>query len=288
MAGSAANLSPWNWEGRLWIEAYRDIKWVNLRASPRRTDDHSVLWEGIMTNITQSKRAEAAIIASREQLQALSAHTMAVREQERTRIAREIHDDLGGNLTAIKIDLNWLAKRLDGIHPELLEKVRTASIVVDRTMEAAQQIARDLRPGVLDCGIVAAVKWQAEEFGKRMGVRCDVDCCEEDIALEPNIAIAIFRIFQEALTNISKHAHASQVLVRLQSRHDSLELEVADNGRGIDQDALLKPKSFGIRGMLERSSFLSGEFSVSRAAGGGTVVRLSVPLKADTEDKQAV
>lgn len=282
---SAASLAPWNWEGRLWMERYRDVKWVSVRASPRPLDG-DVVWEGIITNITKNKQTEMELAASREQLRSLSAHIMAAREQERTRLAREIHDDLGGNLSAIKFVLNWLANRIDANQPEVLERVRSANAVVDRSMQTAQQIARDLRPAILDCGIVAAVQWQAEEFRKRVGMRCEVICSEAEIALQPEVALAVFRLLQEALTNIAKHAHASRVQIHLQLRSQVLELQVIDNGRGIEQDALSKANAFGIRGMMERSDYLSGKLSVSRAPGGGTVVRLTMQVQPETHNQQ--
>ncbi len=279
---SANSLGQWNWEGRLWMERYDDVKWVSLRASPRLFAGGGVVWEGIIFNITKSKQTEADLAASREQLRSLSAHIMAAREQERARIAREIHDDLGGNLSAIKIVLNWLGNRVEAAQPEVLERLRSASAVVDRSMQLAQQIARDLRPAILDCGIVAAVQWQADEFRKRMGMRCEVICSEAEIALQAEVAVAVFRILQEALTNVAKHARASRVQIHLQVHLGVLELQVIDNGRGIDQDALAKPAAFGIRGMMERSDYLSGKLSVSRAPGGGTAVHLSIRIDPET------
>jgi PAS domain S-box-containing protein len=283
---SAASLGQWNWEGRLWMERYHDVKWVSLRASPRSLEGGGVVWEGIISNITKSKQTETELAASREQLRSLSAHIMAAREQERTRLAREIHDDLGGNLSAIKFVLNWLAQRVDANQPEVLERVRSASAVVDRSMQAAQQIARDLRPAILDCGIVAAVQWQAEEFRKRMGMRCEVICSEAEITLQPEVAVAVFRILQEALTNVAKHARASRVQIHLQLRARVLDLQVIDNGRGIEQEALSIANAFGIRGMMERSDYLSGKLSVSRAPGAGTVVRLTVEIDPETHNQQ--
>ncbi|WP_082583929.1 PAS domain-containing sensor histidine kinase [Noviherbaspirillum sp. Root189] len=277
MQVSASSMKAWNWEGRLWIEKWHDIKWINLRSTPRALPGQGVQWEGIMTNITESKQEQAEIKCSRAQLAELSAHVETVKENERTRIAREIHDDLGGNLTAIKMALALLKKRLPD-DAALTEKTAYVDSLVDRTIESIHRITVDLRPGILDFGIVAAIDWQAKEFEKQLGIHCTFLSSKKEIALHPDQATALFRIFQEALTNIGKHAAATQVSVRLTRTNRSVRLEVVDNGKGIDATDRMKPKSFGIRGMVERASALGGQLSVSNAANGGTEVSLRIPL----------
>ena len=277
MQASAGRLASWNWEGRIWIETWHDIKWINLRATPRRIDGVGVQWEGLMTNITQGKNAEQDILRSRRQLEELSAHVERVKEQERTRIAREIHDDLGGNLTAIKMALSQLTRRLPEGEAVLREKADYVDALVDRTIEAAHRISRDLRPSTLDLGIVAAIAWQAQEFEKQLAISCVIDGPEEDIDLTPDQAIGLFRIFQETLTNISKHAGASRVDVRLAVENDSVMLEVVDNGCGLGAADRKKPKSFGIRGMVERAHALGGVLTVSDP-GRGCKVAVWLPL----------
>ena len=277
MQASASRLASWNWEGRIWIETWHDIKWINLRATPRRIDGVGVQWEGLMTNITQGKQAEQDILRSRRQLEELSAHVERVKEQERTRIAREIHDDLGGNLTAIKMALSQLTRRLPEGETVLREKADYVDALVDRTIEAAHRISRDLRPSTLDLGIVAAIAWQAQEFEKQLAIPCVIDSPEEDIDLSPDQATGLFRIFQETLTNISKHAGASRVDVRLAVENDSVALEVIDNGRGLGAADRKKPKSFGIRGMVERAHALGGVLTVSDP-GQGCKVAVRLPL----------
>jgi signal transduction histidine kinase len=286
-AKSAASLGTWNWEGRLWIESFGDVKWVSLRASPRREEGVGVIWEGIIINITQSRRREAELKESHERLREVSAHVMAAREHERIRIAQEIHDDLGGNLTAIKIDLDWLSRHIGEDDSVLREKIQTIDRLVDRTMDSIRRMSRDLRPGIMDFGIVAAIEWEAGEFSKRLGIPCEVNCSQEDIELGQDDAVAVFRIFQEALTNITKHSRASRVWVRLDadgeenSSRRMLELEVRDNGRGIAEPDKAKLNSFGIRGMIERAGLLDGKLAVSGAPGEGTSVLLSIPLAPD-------
>lgn len=278
MMESAADMKAWNWEGRIWIEKWKDIKWINLRSTPRALPGEGVQWEGIMTNITQSKLEEEEIKRSRAQLAELSAHVETVKEKERTRIAREIHDDLGGNLTAIKMALALMKKRLPPDDAALADKASYVDSLVDRTIEAIHRISVDLRPSILDFGIVAAIDWQAREFEKQLGIPCHFSSNKKEIDLHPDQATALFRIYQEALTNIGKHAHATQVNVSLALTNRSVRLVITDNGRGIDATDRLKPKSFGIRGMVERANALGGELSVSTAQDGGTEVALKIPL----------
>ncbi|MFC6520204.1 histidine kinase [Undibacterium arcticum] len=281
MAASAAELKSWNWEGRIWIDAWRDVKWINLRSTPRIAKNGGVQWEGIMSNITQSKLEESEIKQSRARLAELSAHVDRVKEQERTRIAREIHDDIGGNLTAIKMALSLLTNRLPANNPVLRDKTAYVELLVDRTIDSAHMIARDLRPSILDFGVVAALDWQTRESEKQLGFPCQFSANVSEIELHPDQATAIFRIFQEAMTNIAKHAQASRVGVNL-IRHDAgVTLKIADNGVGIAAADCLKSQSFGIRGMVERAQAMGGELTVGPVAGGGSVVTVELPLSAD-------
>lgn len=277
MADSLNTMNNWNWEGRIWIEKWKDIKWINMRATPRELDQHRVQWEGIMTNITASKLEQEEIIRSRAQLAELTAHVDTVKEKERTRISREIHDDLGGNLTAIKMALAMLTRKL----PEdttLTEKADYVEQLVDRTIETVHRIAGDLRPSILDFGLVAAIEWQAKEFEKQVGIPCTFESDDTDLDLDLDQATALFRIFQEALTNIAKHAKATLVNVQLMHTNTYVRLEIIDNGIGITDSDHKKAKSFGIRGMVERSIALGGSLSISTAPKGGTVVAIKAPL----------
>ena len=278
MQASASALSSWNWEGRIWIDAWKDVKWINLRSSPRPVPGQpgSVQWEGIMTNITASKQAQLEVTNSRAGLAELTAHIEDVKEQERSRIAREIHDDLGGNLTAIKMALAMLARRLPADQPQLADKAAYVDALVDRTIEAVHRISLDLRPSMLDFGIVAALEWQVREFEKQMGFSCRFTSNEKEIDLNADHAIALFRIFQEALTNIAKHAGATRVTVALQRLPQHVVLTITDNGAGIEADDKIKPGSFGLRGMSERARALGGTMALSRAPGGGTIVTIKI------------
>ncbi len=277
MAVSKISLSGWNWEGRIWIEAWKDVKWINLRATPHPAAHGAVQWDGIMTNITESKNEQLDVLHSRARLAELTEHSEQVKEQERARIAREIHDDLGGNLTAIKMALAMLSARLPQ-DPALQEKAAYLDSLVDRSIEAVHRISLDLRPSTLDLGIVAALEWQAREFEKTTGVACIFRSAERDIELDPDHAAALFRIFQEALTNVAKHAGATRVTVTLRRQRQHLTLVIADNGRGMLPADRLKPQSFGLRGMSERARALGGTLSLSAVPGGGTMVTIKIRL----------
>lgn len=289
MQQSASDMKAWNWEGRIWVEQWHDIKWINLRSTPRALSDdgdhgdRGVQWEGIMTNITAGKLEQEEIRRSRAQLAELSAHVETVKEKERTRIAREIHDDIGGNLTAIKMAVARIRNSLPADETNLAEKTDYVDSLVDRTIEAIHRVSADLRPGILDFGIVAAIEWQAREFEKNAGIPCAFWSSKKDISLHSDQATALFRIFQEALTNIAKHAGATRVTVRLLLTNRSVKLLIADNGRGIAETDRMKPKSFGIRGMMERASALGGQLTVSNAANGGTELALRIPLAQEQE-----
>lgn len=277
MRTSAGSLSFWNWEGRIMIPPSSEIKWINLRCSPRMLGNGDVHWEGIMSNITQSRVAEMELKASREQLRELSSHIQDVREQERLSIAREIHDDMGGTLAAIKLDVAWVSQRLE-MHPDLLAKTRSIETLVERCINSANNISRALRPSALDSfGIIAAIEMEAVEFENRTGIRCTINHTGESVELNPDISIALFRIFQETLTNIMKHAHASQVKVDICNRSNGVDMIVSDNGHGMHETDRQKPRSFGLRGMQERIAHFNGHMHISSIPGQGTTVAVHIP-----------
>jgi len=286
MARCTNDMVSCNWVGRLWIEAWHDIKWVNLRCMPHRLPGGGLQWDGIITNITQSKLLEAELLNSRAQLADLSANILMVKEQERARIANAIQDDLGDDLAAIKMALASLLKRFPQGDSALLAEVLYVDALVDRSVAAVQRIAGDLRPGILDFGLVAAIGWQAEEFQKQHGIACKFLANRDDLALDTDTATALFRIFQEAITNVSRHARATQVAVRLLNGANSLRMEISDNGCGIRATDHLKPKSFGIRGMTERVHSLGGELSIKPLPNGGSCVKLRIPLGHAATPKQ--
>ena len=274
---SAQTLCFWNWEGRL-VFPGDTFKWVSLGATPQRTHGGKLHWEGIMLNITQSKLSEFEVKRTQQQLLEFSSHIQDAKEQERLRIAREVHDEIGSLLTAIKMDLAWLTQRLPEHNPALTEKAKTIEELVNKTSIAASNLAHSLRPGFLDCfGLVAAIEIEAQEFSKRSGIPCSVTKSEDSIELPDTHAITLFRIFQESLNNIMKHAQASRVTVDIHNRIDGVDLIVSDNGRGFNEADRLKPRSFGLRGIQERVAHFNGEVKISSTPGQGTTVAVHLP-----------
>ncbi|WP_018509500.1 PAS domain-containing sensor histidine kinase [Thiobacillus thioparus] len=271
-----------NWEGRIWMKAWKDVKWVAIRVSQRK-DEGGTIWDGIMLNMTHSKQAEAELLRSRAQLSALAAHVESVKEQERLHLAREVHDDLGGNLTTIKIGLSWLMRHLPPDQPLLIQRTAYLDNVVDQTFEAAHRIASNLRPAALDFGIVPAIAWQLQRFTRNTDIPHEFSASEEAIPLGPDAEIAAFRIVQEALTNVAKHARATRVKLRLVREPDSLRITLTDNGRGL-QPAPENGHGFGILGMIERAATLGGELTVQPAKRQGTQVSLRIPLAVPVPD----
>jgi signal transduction histidine kinase len=228
----------------------------------------------------ESRRARIAadreLALSRQRLSELAQHLQTSIEQERTAIAREIHDDVGGSLTAVKFDLAWIERRSGDA--QVRERVRSALDTVIHAIEASQRIMHNLRPAILEQGLVAALQWMTAGFERRTGI-VTVFRTSHDVLpdLPAAVALVAYRTAQEALTNVHKHARASRVSVDLSLAHDVLSLEVADDGRGIGHGALAKPRSFGLRGLHERASTVDGWVDVSSSPQGTTLI-LSVPL----------
>jgi signal transduction histidine kinase len=233
-----------------------------------------------LTNeIKERKIAETQLRESEVQLRALAARLISIREEERARIAREIHDELGQVLTGLKMDVTWLAKRLVGAEEQLVEKAEAMCRLIDSTMHLIRRISTGLRPEILDdMGLVAAFGWQAKEFQKRMGMRCRLKLPEDQVVLDKELSTAVFRIFQEILTNIARHAKASSVDVSLSISDDLLTLEVVDDGIGISESHIRGQESLGLLGMRERAQLFGGELSIQGASGRGTTVSVSIPM----------
>ena len=277
---SAAVVKPLDWEGRVWIDGWQDTKWINLRATPRVFSSGVIQWDGIMLNVTQSKNERLEIEKSRHDLAALTEHINKIKEQERTKIAREIHDDLGGNLTAIKMGLTSITSQLKEDQKNLKEKTKILESIVDNTFETVHRISGNLRPNILDLGIVDAIEWQVKEFEKKLAITCVFNCNQTEITTATDQAIALFRICQEAMSNIAKYAHATQVNVDLIASANEVALTISDNGIGIKSDDKLKTDSFGLRGMQERAIALHGSFRISKPTADkqGTVITVKLPI----------
>jgi len=231
--------------------------------------------------LDEGKRAEERLSKSRERLRNLSGRLQSVLEDERTRISREIHDELGQALTAMKMDLSLIRRRLlsDGLG-EPAAKIQEIELGATRIIRTVRKIATDLRPGILDeLGVVAAIKWMAKNFQNRTGIRCKVAVQGVDKISDTARATAIFRFAQEALTNVMRHAAASQVTVSMKKKDDTLVLEVRDNGIGIKEGRIFDSKSLGLVGIRERVLLLGGEALISGKTGEGTVVRVILPME---------
>jgi signal transduction histidine kinase len=229
----------------------------------------------------ERERMQGELRESHEQLRALAGRLESVREEERTRIARELHDELGQVLTALRIDLSWIDTRFGKDNEQLLAKTRAMVALIEETIGTVRRIAADLRPGILDdLGLSAALEWQAMEFTSRTGIRCGVTVPPDLPPVAPDPAIALFRIFQEALTNIMRHAGATTVEVAVGVEAGCIRMTVRDNGRGITEADLRPGRSLGLVGMRERARALGGQVTIEGKHGGGTVVIAVVPTGA--------
>jgi PAS domain S-box-containing protein len=234
------------------------------------------------TDVSKDVEAEQELRASNERLRALAARLDAVREEEQRLIAREIHDQFGQALTALKLDIGWLKSHASGPDAAAVdERARAAEALVDQTIETARRLSATLRPAILDdIGLAAAIAWQARDFQQRTGVVCDLDLPDAGPTLAPAIALGLFRIAQEALTNIARHAQATHVHIGLRVGADSVVLTVADDGRGVTAEELERPTSLGIIGIRERALAVGGEVDFTGLAGRGTTVTVRVPTAA--------
>jgi signal transduction histidine kinase len=237
----------------------------------------------IEANETRRARvaADRELAASRQQLSELAQHLQTSIEAERAAIAREIHDDVGGSLTALKFDLAWLARHVPEPDPAVQQRLQSAVEMAVHAIEASQRIMHNLRPAILEQGLVAALQWMAQRFEKRTGIECGFRTSHEHLDLPPGVPLVAYRATQEALTNISKHAQATRVAIDLSLARGVLSVEVSDNGRGLGSDDLAKAKSFGLRGLRERAETVGGWVDISSGERGTSVI-LSVPVTGGT------
>ena len=277
LEASAGQLSPWNWNGRLHPAHEATEKWVTIRARPRPSENGGILWDGVVLDDSANRLIQLEIERSREEQRALSRHLQSVREEEKASIARELHDELGSTLTALKMDLDRLSPLLPG-EGDAREQGAAMTQLVDSAVATTRRIVTDLRPSILDdLGLAVALRWQAGEYGKRSATKIVVETPEPDIPIERECALALFRIFQETLTNVIRHANASEVVVRLSEADACYVLQIRDNGVGMPDDALRKPTSHGIRGMRERARQHGGDVSLASAPGEGTTLVVTIP-----------
>lgn len=252
-----------------------------ISATPFRQPDGTII--GIVEdfrNISERKQAERELKQSGERLRELTAHLQGVRERERSRIAREIHDELGQVLTALSMDVRWLIMRLPPDWRELKEKANSMGELIRETVDSVTRICSELRPAILDnLGLSAAIEWQTEEFIHRTGIACHIHSEPPEIKLPEEVSTAVFRIFQEALTNIARHAHASAVEIRLGLTQKDFSLRVSDNGIGVDHIQYPKENAFGLLGVQERVRSFDGEFRMGQGEQGGACLEVVIPVR---------
>lgn len=253
--------------------------WFGQQVQLVMEGDRILKHRAICRDITEPKRKEDELERSREKLRELSAHLQSAREDERTRIARDIHDALGSTLTGIKMELAWLGKAMARSRIFPPEKFGGIMASVDETIATVRRITTELRPSILDhVGLWGAIEWQAQDFESRIGIDCDVAIRGEFPELPPNSATAVFRVVQEALTNVARHAGATQVCIRIERSEDCVLLEIHDNGKGVAEAEMENAKSYGLLGMRERIAGMGGEVNIQSAPGIGTSLYVRFPL----------
>lgn len=262
-------------------------RWFLCRGVPLRdAEGHIERWYGANTDITERKRAEERLGRSNEELRALSARLHSVREEESARIAREIHDELGAELSSLKWDLEEVGEIISEPADQsrlaaLREKVGAMIRLIDGAVDTVRRISSELRPTALEeFGLAEALGWYAQQFEARTGIAVHCDCQPEDGDLNREQSVAVFRIFQEALTNVLRHAQATRVDIRMRQEDAHLDLTISDNGRGITEDEKGGSQSLGLLGMRERTHLLGGEISIEGGEGRGTTITVRVPTPA--------
>lgn len=277
------NKTPLNIMGE-WLHQRKNGETRNVQVISRQLEaNHARTALLIAEDITERTQAAERLKRSHEQLRALSAHLQSVREEERSRIALEIHDELGQILTAIRMDLSWLHDKFSLIKTPLrrtlMSHADSMTKLIDSTIQTVRRISTELRPRILDdLGLVAATEWQAHEFGARTNIQCKFHTNVEELKLDRERSTAVFRILQESLTNVLRHAKASIITIDLHVSPDELTLEVVDNGKGFEPDKSKTAQSFGLLGMQERALLLGGNVTIKRASKKGTIVNLELPL----------
>ncbi|HEY0376832.1 MAG TPA: PAS domain S-box protein [Pyrinomonadaceae bacterium] len=249
------------------------------------------LW-GTQRDETERKIFEEQLESSRRQMRALVSRLQSLSEKERAGIARELHDSLGHGLTALKMDASWLSKRLpdagaEGVRNEIAARLKEMTQLLEQTIAVVRNLSTELRPEVLDkFGLSAAVEWQCQEFARRTGLSCQCRLPKDELPLNTEHSTALFRILQEALTNVVRHAQAKSVKVDLRAADGLMTLVVRDDGRGVKEEELSAPASLGLLGMRERAEGSGGTFNVSKGFHGGTVVKASIPFDASEASPQ--
>ncbi len=265
------------------------LRWVNGRAVPLKDHNGTITgYIGTIADVTEIKQAleilkknHESLSEQTEQLRDLSTYLQQVREEERAKIAREIHDELGQQLTGLKMDISWLKRKVgpqqDG---EIIKKFDDAMLLIDTAVKSIRLIVTELRPSVIDdLGLNAAFEWQVEEFSQRTGIAVEYRSGFNDMDVDSNTSIGLFRILQESLTNVARHASAQRVMVNVGKRDGMLELTVKDDGIGFDTSLRQAEHSYGLLGIKERIHMMKGDFYINSKPGDGTMISVSIPVR---------
>jgi PAS domain S-box-containing protein len=286
---SAELMQVWHWEGDLIVTAQdgRRIVMASRWALQWGKRDQEPRVLVINNDITERKRGEESLVSQREQLRALAERLQWVREEDRKRVARDLHDEIGQILTAIKMDMTWMTRHLPESESVMLTRLAESIQLINDGVKTVRNICSGLRPGVLDdLGLAAAIEWQSNEFALRNGVECKVSVPPIDLHLDGDRATATFRIFQECLTNVTRHAQAKSVRVALCQEEESILLVVEDDGVGFKETGQSnKLGSLGLLGMKERAQFCGGEVHISSSPGKGTTVTVRVPVDTPSAER---
>ncbi|HEX4134536.1 MAG TPA: response regulator [Bryobacteraceae bacterium] len=247
----------------------------NLSLQEFDRDHARLIGSKLFNNVRKLDEANAQLRASEEQLRRLADHLRSAQEDERKRIARHLHDELGQALTLLKMNCSWIEGRLRDAPEGVIARLRSSIQLADDTISSVRRVATELRPAILDLGIAAAIEWQAESFQARTNIECAADLQVDDESIAPETATELFRILQEALTNVLRHAEATEIHISLRREDNCLVLEIRDNGKGIGEERIANGKTLGLLGMRERAALVGGFLSVE--GGEGTTVRVYIP-----------
>jgi len=268
-------------------DLYKGIRQHRLKDGNQITVEkisHSVNLSGrnaklvLIKDITEQKKAEENLQLSNRQLKELTEYLNQVREEERTRIAREIHDELGQQLTGLKMDAAWISKNASRYDKPLQDKINEMMLLTDETISIIRRIAADLRPGILDdFGLVAALEWQSKEFEKRAGIQCTFTSAADDLEVSGDLSTNLFRIYQEALTNVARHAQATAISASIEKKNQQLILKIQDNGNGFDINKITT-SSYGLIGMKERARIINAQLKITSEMGKGTTIFIEAPI----------
>lgn len=256
----------------------KDGVFVDIEINAKFLSDGRFL--AFIRDITERKKAETELNNSYKAIRKLTSHLQNAREEERKHIARNIHDELGQLLTVLKMDISWLGKKIKALNiPAITEKTEGVLELLNNTVQSVRRIAADLRPGLLDdLGLVAAIEWHLGEFGKRTGIETHFTTADVHTNLPVEHATSLFRIYQESMTNIARHAEATEIVVELAEENDRITLRIADNGKGFDTSIVGKRKTLGLLGMKERAEMMGGQFTISKQLNGGMQIEVQLPL----------